>query len=174
MPITRVQATSTTADNTTAISLAYGSNITSGNLLVILVTAYKNSNDAFALGDISKTAGTATLGSFTLDAAINFDYAGAGEYVNTAVYSAPVTGTGSCTIQVGGAPAGSFLFLAITERSNADTTGTRVEGTDTGSGTTGAPNTGNAVTSAAGALFAGIVGTVTSIATTHTKGADYT
>lgn len=174
MAIARVasQIAGAVADNTTSVSRAYPGNVTSGNLLVIGVTKYSPSNDAFVAGDISKSAGTATVGTFTLDASVNYNYS-AGDYVAAAVYSAPVTGSGSCTIQVAGAVANSYLFIGVQEYSGADVTGTRVAGASTGQAATGAPTTGTVVSGGAGA-FVGALGTVTSGATTHTVGADYT
>ena len=173
MAITRAsgQAAGTTADNTTAVTLAYPNNVVAGNLLVILVTAFKESSDPFVLADISKSAGTATLGAFQLDSSVNYNPSPA--WVNSAVYSAPVTGSGSCTITVGGAPAGSYFVLALQELEGADVTSGRLEGQNTGTGATGAPTTGD-VTSAGGAAFMGIVGTNTSGATTHTPDGAFT
>ena len=85
----------------------------------------------------------------------------------------PATGTGSCTITIGGALSGSYLLIALEEVSGADVSATRLDGAISASAGTGAPDTGN-VASTAGALFFGALGTGTNSATTHTIDAAYT
>lgn len=173
MAITRVQETGQTTDNSTSVSKASGSNVTAGNLVIVAAIKYSpGSNDPFVVGDVSQSAGTATLGEWTKDVDIIREYT-TGEYVAAALFSAPVTGSGSCTVTVGGAVAGSYWALGIAERSGLDVSATRVESTNTGGAESGAPATGTA-TSAAGALFVGAVATVDTSAATHTPGADYT
>lgn len=173
MTITHVQSTGTFADNVTSVALAYGSNITTADLLKIGVSAYKPSNDAFVVGDISKSAGTATLDSFTLDRGHNQNPAGS-DYNNVAIYSALVTGTGSCTITVGGAPAGSYFLIAVAEFSTSLTwDATRLEAVNSADSSSGAPDSGN-VTSADDALFFGALGVYTGSATTVTPDGAFT
>lgn len=176
MTVARVasQATGAIGDAVTAIACAYPVNVTSGNLLVIMGAKFVTASDAFVAGDVTKTAGTATIGTVTLDSQVNYDGgSGGAAYIASGVWSVPVTGTGSCTMQVGGAAAGSYMLIAINEYTGADVSGTRVEGQNTGTGTTGAPATGNA-TVTTGGVFLGSLATYTTSATTHTVGADYT
>jgi hypothetical protein len=167
-----IQKAGGTADNTTSVVVAYPADVVTGDLLVIAVVKYSPSDDAFVVGDISKSAGTATLGSFTLDQNVNFDFQASSDRMAGAIYSAPVTAGGSCTITVGGAVAGSFLVMSVSEWEGLDTGASRLEDSDTGTGASGAPATATA-TSAGAALFAGIVLTNYAVVTTHTPGADY-
>ena len=175
MSLARVvgQASKAVADVATSVSKAYPSNVTAGNLLVLGVVKWNDSGaDAFVVGDISQSAGTATLGTFTLDVQLDYNYISA-FHIIVGLFSVPVTGSGSCTIQVAGGVAGSYWILGTQEYSGADVSGTRVAGTSTGQAATGAPTTGTVASGGAGA-FAGVVGTNTLGATTHTPGADYT
>lgn len=174
MSIARIagQAAGAVADSATSVSKAYAGNVTSGNLLIIVGVKYSPSNDTFAAGDCTKSAGTATVGTITLDKVNNYNYSGS-EYVTVGIWSVPVTGTGSCTMQVGGGVAGSYWIIGIEEVSGADTGASRVEGTNSNQNTSGAPDTGT-VASAGGALFVGGLGTVTSGATTHTADGAFT
>lgn len=175
MPISRVasQSTGGTADSSTSVSLAYPGNVTEGNVLVIRVTKFSPNPDAFVLGDISKSAGTSTLGSFTMDVETGRDIGGAPDtWDHVAIYSAPVTGTGSCTIQVGSGLAASYWFMALSEYYGMDRTDSRVSDTASANAASGAPSSG-AADSVGYALFAGMVGTDTSGATTHTVGVDF-
>jgi hypothetical protein len=168
-----IQRAGGTADNTTSVVVAYPANVVTGDLLVIAVVKYSPSDDAFVVGDISKSAGTATLGSFTLDQNVNFNFQASSDRMAAAIYSAPVTAGGSCTITVGGAVAGSFLMMSVSEWEGLDTGSSRLEDSDTGTGASGAPATATA-TSAGAALFIGVVITNFAVVTTHTPGADYT
>lgn len=151
--IASVQNASTFADNTTSISLATSGNVTNGNLLVIYAMKYSTSDtDVFQIGDISKIAGTATLGTFTLDVEHNYDAGADGMF--SAIYSVPITGTGSCTIQIAGASSGSYLLLVLQELSGADVSGTRVVGTNEATGANSPIDSGS-VASGAGGIFCG-------------------
>jgi hypothetical protein len=134
------------------VAVAYPGQVTAGNLLLIYGMKFSETVDPVVVGDLTKTAGTATLGTITLDETQNSNYSGTACEA-TAVFSVPVTGSGSCTMTLAGATAGAYLFVAVDEFSGVDTTGTRVDGINAGSGNTTAPDTGT-VTSTAGALLA--------------------
>lgn len=170
--INDVQIGGSPTDSATSASHAFGSNVTAGNLLVIEVSAFKPSNDAFTVSDISKSAGTATLGAFSLDVSNNFNASGS-DYINTAVFTCLVTGTGSCTINVGGAPAGSFFNVAVLELSSSVGWGaSRLESSNTATGATGASSSGNAASTGA-AVFIGGLSTYTNTTTAHTQDAAF-
>ena len=171
MTISVIQSTGGTADNTTSIAKATGSNITNGNRLVVILHKYSPSADAPILGDISQSAGTATLGSFAMDCVVSYNFNGT-EYLHIAIYSAPITGSGSCTITVGGGVAGCFWIIGLAEINSTEGSIT-FENASTASNATGAPDSGN-VSSAGPAIFIGGVGTVTGGATTHTPDAAFT
>lgn len=176
MAITQVasQNSGAVADNTTSVSKAFPGNITSGNRIIIVGIKFSPSNDAFAAGDCTKTAGTATIGSIALDIQVNFNYTG-GDYIAVGIWSAAVTGTGSCTMQVGGAVAGSYLLIASDEFTSSIGSITFDTGkTSTGTGSTGAPTASAITPSAYDGLIIGGVGTATAGATTHTPGSGFT
>jgi hypothetical protein len=141
--------------------------ITSGQLLVVVCGSYASPNQPFVLGDISKTAGTATLGSFALDKAYDN-----GLNAHTAIWSAIVTGTGTCTVTVSNRPSGAYFDIGA-EAFNGSWDGSRAEASNgaSGSGTT-AVSSGNA-TSAGAAVFVGVFDDVTG-ATSYTKDAAFT
>jgi hypothetical protein len=139
--------------------------VTAGNLLVIFVA--KDASAAFAVGDISKSAGTATLGAFTLDS--HAERINGAENIACAVYSAPITSSGSVTILFS---ATHYYWVGLAEVAGCDVSVARVDGQNTGNGITGLPVTGS-VTSTAGAIFCGALATYSSGALTHTPGTGY-
>lgn len=151
------QSTGNHANNTTSLAVAFPGNITNGSLIVAAALIYSPSSDALLAGDLTKTAGTATIGTISLDnTPTNFQYNGDANYQKVGIYSALVTGTGSCTLTIAGAPAGSYLLLALDEftgswdSSRVESSSTNNDGTDN----TASGNSGN-VTSAGAALFIG-------------------
>jgi hypothetical protein len=139
---------------TGSITKAYASDVTAGNILVIAVFRLSEYEDSWAVGDISKSAGTATLGTFQLDESQTFQTGGF-YYRDTAIFSAKVTGTGSCTIAVTGGSGSPLDYgICLFEFSGVDQT-TWKEDSDIGNGTSTAPLTAT-VTSAAGAVFVGV------------------
>ena len=135
------------------ISKAFSVDVTAGNLLVICLSKYSNTtNDPPVVGNISKSAGTATLGSFTLDKVASQLYAGA-EYIHSAIFSAPVTGSGSCTISIAAGSATYYWSLSISEYSGVDVSGTRVDTTASNSGTSGTSGASGSFTTAGSSLI---------------------
>lgn len=155
MAITLVQARPLTqGSGVTSMSDSFASNVTNGNLIFVAAYAYMSTAaPVFVSGSLTKTAGTATIGTPAL--AINATNT-TGSPQHAAVWTVPVTGTGSLTLQVGGMTSGSYAGMVIGEVSGADTSGTRVEATNSATfdTPTTAVDTGNA-TSAGGALFVG-------------------
>jgi hypothetical protein len=174
MAITRVvgQAGGDSISNATSAPKAFAGNVTAGNLVVVLVTKWNSTHTAIVVGDVSKTAGTATLGVWQMDRT-DYQQSGAGNEMDTAIFSAPVTGTGSLTVAVAGA-AGCYWLIAVNEYAGADVSASRVAGGNGGGdANNGTPTTGT-VASGMGAVFCGVLCTITGGATTHTPGADYT
>ena len=165
-----VQGGGTSTANSQTASRAFDTDLTSGNLITVLVAIYKDANDPLVIGDISQTAGTATLGAFSPDAQRFYEYS-AGNYLEVAVFSAIVTGSGSCTVTVGGAPVGSYWLVAAAEYSS--TTGwdsNRVEDSASNEGATGAPDIGS-MTSVSTGLFTGVTAYSTNNTTITPDGA---
>lgn len=170
------QSTGNHANSTTSIAVAFPGNITSGNLIVAIGLVYKPSSDAFVAGDLTKTSGTATIGTLSLDITpVNFAYNADTNFVLVGIWSAIVTGSGSCTLTLAGAPAGSFLLLALDEFSGSwdslrvETSSTNTDGTNN----TTPAHSGNA-TSAGAALFIGGVAIGSGTTTTITPDVAFT
>ena len=151
MAFTNVQKTGATGD-TTSISKAFASNVTANNIITVVGHRFTTSSDDFVAGDCTQSAGTATLGTITLDKTFSHNTSGS-NFLVVGVWSAVVSGTGSCTMQVGNGGAGSSHNIGIAEASSSGSTYS-VEATNTGEGTSGNAATGNA-TSAGAALFVG-------------------
>lgn len=155
MSISRVatQAVGITQDTSATVQKAFTANVTAGNLIVVGAAKFIAGGAAFVAGDCTKSAGTATIGSVSLDEVRT-------ESVNAVagVWSAIVTGSGSLTIQVSGAT-GSFWAMGINEY--ASTIGwdsARLYAHTNGTGNSNAPLSGN-MTSATGVdgLFVGCI-----------------
>jgi len=156
MAIIRVQnATRIFADAQTSVSISTASSVVAGNLVVITVARVTPAGpNPFVVGDISKTAGTSALADgFLLDKGQQVQQTGA-NYFDTAIFSAKVTTGGTLTVQVGGGNSGDYWDIGITEYSGVDTTATRVEASNSNTGTATPVTSGNA-TSAGAALFIG-------------------
>lgn len=145
-----------TAQSASNISKAFTVNVTAGNLIVVGCVRFDaGSNTAFVAGDCTKSAGTATIGTIALDRQANV---GTSSAVQAGVWSVPVTGSGSLTIQVAG-NAASYFVLAVGEYSGLDVSSSRVDGTPSGntSLTPTSPATSGNITSTGDALFFAVV-----------------
>jgi len=170
--ITRVQAPAAAyADTNNVVSLAFGSNVTNGNLIVVCVSGFSSSGTNPGTGEIS-VSGTATLGSWTADKG-NFVGDG-GSYMRGGVFSVPVTGTGSLTVtytDVGG----SYVGIAIAEYTGADVSASRVNTSGTGTGsTTSSVQTATFTTSGSTLIIGSLANDPNGTADTITKGSNYT
>jgi hypothetical protein len=156
--ITPVQEIATaTADGVTAITKAYTSNVAAGNLLVITCGRFNATQVAFTAADCTMSAGTATLGTITLDAHAE---ATPTEAIESAVWSVPVLVGGSVTIRIAGST-GAYFELNVNEYSTIDVSGSRVS-TPTSNSTNTAgvsPATAPSITTSDDSLFVGAVAT---------------
>ena len=174
MSIARVgsQVATGKAGSSTSVVVSAPANVTAGNLLVVLVeTATPINNEPPAAGGLTKTAGTATLGTISLDSVATQDVTPWG-YIHSAIYSIKITGSGSLTLTMEVAQTGSWLDATLSEYSASNgwnaTAANRLEDSNTGSGESTSPATGSA-TSAGGALFAGSLNTDFATTTTITE-----
>jgi len=143
------------AGNTNTITLAFGSNVTAGNLVVVKLSMFVSSDfGSITAGMVTKSAGTSTIGTMQLDA---YTTRNTGKD-KIAILSVPVTGTGSLTIQFAtGAGDNCFPVLVLEEWTTADVSGTRVNASATSAATTGtAGASGNVATGGAG-MIAGVL-----------------
>jgi hypothetical protein len=140
-------------------------------MLIVCGMKYSPSADAFVVGDCTQTAGTATLGTIALDKTNGG--ADGSVYGYAGVWSAIVTGSGTLTMQVGGAVAGSYLLIA-TEAFNGSWDAARVEASNgTDSDTSSPVSTGDATSAGAG-LFVGAMQNSSASASTITQDAAFT
>lgn len=163
------QSSGNVAPNTTSVSEAFNNDVTAGNNLYVVGFKYSPSNDALAEGDLTKTAGTATLGTITLDVSVNFAYNADANHIAIGIWRIPVTGSGSLTLQLGGAVAGSYLGIAVDEfEGDWDSSSLEDTSSNTDAASNTTPGTTGNVTSAGAALFiAGItIGTGTTVTIT--------
>jgi hypothetical protein len=152
----RVQnATRIFADAQTSVSISTASPVTAGNLVVITVARFTPLGpNLFVVGDISKTAGSSALADgFLLDKGQQVLLLST-QYFDAAIFSAKVTTGGTLTVQVGGGDSGDYWDIGITEYPDVDTTASRVEASNSVTGTATPVTSGNA-TSAGAALFIG-------------------
>jgi hypothetical protein len=161
--VTNIAAYVIVDSGTATGNLALPSNVAVDDLVVVLVTKYSPSADAFLAADCTKAAGTATIGAVSL--ARNENRA-TGNLIYGGIWYATVTGAGSLTMQVGGGVGGSaFLAEVIVFRS---TLGAMSSDQATGNNnSTGAPDSGNLTMGGDGIRVAALA-TDTSAITAHT------
>lgn len=154
-----------------ASSLAFTKNISSGNTIIAAMVRWTQGvDDAPVVGDISKSAGTATLGSFTLDKSMIFTD-GSGQHFCIGFFRAAVTGSGSCTLAIA-INSGDAIILSIFETDG--TIAGQVDGTPAeGTGNTGATAVTSSFNTAAAGLIIGILGTDTGFSHAITPSTDY-
>ena len=155
MALTLVAGQSATVQNSGSrqYDLAFPGDVTSGNLAICILATFRTVDEPFVAGELTKQAGTATVGSATLDAqSIWTD--GGGQYWGSTIMSIPITGPGSLTLRVAAPLAGDFGWLMIREYTGADVTATRVEDSATATGNSTSPSSGD-VDGSSGNLFVG-------------------
>ena len=164
------------ADNTTSVSRAFGSNVTAGNLVVVMASKFSPGSDPFVAGDCTKSAGTATLGTISLAVQVEVNSDNPNRQV-AGIWYAVVSGTGSCTMRVGSALAASYLSIGTGEySSDVGWSGAILEATNSNSTATDSQSpatTGNG-TSAGAALFTASLGYHGSGNDAITEGASWT
>lgn len=172
--VTFVQSAHGEAGSGVSPTATFSSNVTSGNLLVIVASAYRAGTPphAFSLGDLTKSSGTATLGTAQLD--IQHARSTGSNEGRVAIWSIPVTGTGSLTLSLA-VNTGDYANLAAAEFSGADTTSGRL---DTSLGNDG-PGTGTGcvigdMTSAGAGVFVGGFAAYTSTTSSWTPDGAFT
>lgn len=161
--------------NATTVALAFptGETVTSGNSVLVGCATWwgAGGGETHAAGDLTKTAGTATVGSAVKDVEVTpIDCDGGGAMCNSTIFRIPITGTGTLTLTVLNNGAESLTCVAQ-EYSGFDAT-TPLQGSNTGSNTSGAPTTGTVAGTGEG-LFFGALGIGTAAAITVTQGADF-
>ncbi len=166
--ITHVQSAHGEAGSGVSPTATFSSDVTAGNLLVIVASAYRAGTPphAFSLGDLTKSSGTATLGTAQLD--IQHARSTGSNEGRVAIWSIPVTGTGSLTLSLT-VNTGDYANIAAAEFSGADTSSGRLDTSTSNDG----PGTGTEMligdmTSAGAGVFVGGFAAYTSTGTTWT------
>lgn len=160
MTITRVQGTGAITDNasshlTPSITVSVGS-------LICVTIGVNEASPTFVAGNCTKSSGTATIDTPTLDKA----QVGTGQ--QTGQWSALVTGAGTLVMAIA-TPVSTYSILTITEASGSWDS-SRVEASNGANATTSTtPSSGNA-TSAGAALFIGALAVDNGAAITLTPG----
>jgi hypothetical protein len=158
--ITHVQSATEVVDASTSDTLAFGGNVTAGNLITVRVFAYAGGDStALVAGSVTKSAGTATIGAVTLDRGTGaFEY-DSGVYVQAAVFSCLVTGTGSLTMQISSNALLYFVWAISEYSTDVGWDASRVEAVNSATSATdgnATASSGNGA-SAGAALFEGVV-----------------
>lgn len=115
-------------DSSATVAAAFTSNVQLGSLIVVCGQKLDSGgNVPFTAGNLTKTAGTASISAITEDNSGDFDLGGP-DFNNNSIWSCIVTSAGSLTLTIGGMGATSFSFMAIDEfTSSAGVDSTRVE-----------------------------------------------
>lgn len=126
--ITVIQQGGETDDNAASTVRVLASNVTAGNKVVVMVFRYaQTTDDPFAAGDLTKSAGTATIGSPAL--VIGSNFSPGTDFINVGIWAVDVTGSGSLTVSVAG-NAGDYWGIACIEiNSSSGWDGSYIEAT---------------------------------------------
>lgn len=115
-----VQTTHDEGASGTDCVLTFGADVTEGNVIIVTASSFVatgNTPSAFVTGDLTKTGGTATIGSLAVDVQ---SARTATSEERTAIYSMVVTATGSLELTLD-AGTGDFLNAVALEVENLDT-----------------------------------------------------
>lgn len=123
-----------------------GATVTSGNSVIVGVALAGTGLNNFAAGQLTKTAGTATIGTIALDSAKN---QGAGD-IACAIYRVPITGNGTITLQYAN---GVNAFIIIGEGEFTGLNASPVGTSGSNGGTSATESSGSVTTGANGMIF---------------------
>jgi hypothetical protein len=150
-------------DNATSMTKAYTNPVSTNSLVLIGAVKYPGTSDVFLAADCTKSAGTATIGTVTLDKQYQITN-GASSFIALGIWSCLVTAGGTLTMQIAGMPSGSYGAV-FTDEYTGSFDSSRVDGTPAQGGSYTASQTaassGNVTTAGAGLIF-GVLGMDTS------------
>ena len=148
------KVSSSTAASGSTCAVTFPNNVAAGSLLTLAVSySTATTDDPPVVGDLTKTSGTATIGTVSMDLVATRVVASV-YYLHCAIYSVLVTGAGSLTLTFNGGTAGSIWVGADEYTGSWDSS--RLEDAVSGTGTSNAPSSGNRTSAGAG-LFLGIL-----------------
>jgi hypothetical protein len=128
-------------------------NVTSGNNVIIGINLFHNAGGTFNFitSDLTKSAGTATIGTIALDASL----AAGASTIGTAIYRVPVTGTGSLTLlyTMTGQASNHSLQMGCAEFSGLNATPLDGAGSGSNSGTGTNHTTGSLTSTVPGMIY---------------------
>jgi hypothetical protein len=132
---------------------------------LVIVGAAGNTSTDWVAGDLTKTAGTATLGTISLDFATND-----ANDCRIAVWSAIVTGAGTLTLQV--ASGGNYGVMGVEVYTGTWDSSRKETSASANFTTSTTPSSGNA-SSAGGGLFFGVLSVSNGVTVTLTEDAAF-
>lgn len=162
------------ASGASSQAYTFAGNVTAGSLIVIGAHRYNSDNaqHTFVAGNCTKTAGTSTIDTPTLDRAQDLNIGVI--WYSDAIFSALVTGSGSLTMTVAGGQAGSFWMVPGGEYTGSWDS-SRLEASNGGTAVIGStPAVSGNGTSAGAGLFWGLLGSDGSSTVTITPEAAFT
>jgi hypothetical protein len=120
VPITFVQKAEGVAPSAASIVLAFTNPVNANSVVTIEAARYTAATtDAFVVGDLTKTAGTATIGTIVLDVSAIQDVEDVTDKENSGIWRVNVTGSGTLTFTLTG-NAGDYFWMNVTEWSDMD------------------------------------------------------
>lgn len=125
--------------------------VTAGQLVVVTVGCFTNPSANFVAGDLAKSAGTATIGTVSLD----LTYANANNG-HAAVFSFIVTGSGTLTVQLTRSVGYSWFSLG-SEAFNGNWDASRFVSSNTNAGSSSTAVSSGSVTTTGAALMVAVV-----------------
>lgn len=153
-PVTVIQQIGDTS-NLATNDVVFASNVTSGNIIIAVGMLYSVLDETINAGDLTKSAGTATVGAVTLQI-VNEYIIGGTDRIYVAIWSCQVTGTGSCTMTFSGGSTIGGSNLALVEAHCDDGAIAFDSGqTNSSQNTTGAPDSGSVTTTRRGIIVGG-------------------
>lgn len=157
----------------TSVARAYPNNVAAGSLLTITGGVLTNgANDPPVAGDLTKTAGTSTIGTVSRHEVATRDVGG-GFYLHVALFSVLVTGGGSLTLTLSGGANGVSAWIGVDEYTGTWDAARFVDSAAAnGNGT--APASGDADSSAAALFVGGLVQVNASVGAAATEDGAFT
>ena len=137
-----------------SVALAFPNNVAADSLVTVVGFVYTGTtNDPPTPGDLTQTAGTATLFAISRDAVCTRDIGPGAAIIHEVQYSAIVKTAGSLTLTLNGGASGVTSYIALDEYTGSWNE-RRVVDSAVATGNSSAPGSGNAI-STQPALFVG-------------------
>lgn len=165
----------TGADNNNAQadpSFATASDVTSGNDLIICWSAISQVDEGQpSAGDIA-LSGTATFG--TVEVSSVLQVSDGGIFIYAALYRVPITGSGTCTVDLDFTNGIQKTFLSVTEVSGLSSAAAEDTASSSNVNSDTAPDGGTVTTAGAGIIFGCLCVHENGAAPAVTEGTDFT